>query len=393
MPFLGGAQQWRKILQNPIVEEIPLISVSLGTKRFIKCIRFGKRGNGKKAYIQAGLHADETPGFLVMHHLIQQLESINTESGILGEIILVPVANPIGLSQWRDEILQGRFDFFNNINFNRNYIDIATRISDRIKDELCNIPEKNIALIRKTAGEAIQSIEPEDEVAQLKQQLFSLSYDADIVLDLHCEHEAMLHIYMGETLWDNAEDLSAHMGAQITLLADDSGVTPFDEACAKYWWQLAEKFPDYPIPPACLAATIELRGVCDVSNEAAAQDAANIIRFLQHRGLISGSAETPPEQTGIATPLSGVDYVKAPASGVVVFRKTPGDWVAEGEVIAEIISPFHMAPQARINAVHSETQGLMFARICDRIARPGRIIAKIAGKIPLEGKGDDLLTL
>ena len=44
-------------------------------------------------------------------------------------------------------------------------------------------------------------------------------------------------------------------------------------------------------------------------------------------------------------------------------------------------------------AVNSGTEGVLFSVNTDRFARPGRILAKIAGKKPLKEKGDDLLTL
>lgn len=59
---------------------------------------------------------------------------------------------------------------------------------------------------------------------------------------------------------------------QAGLHADDSGVTPFDEACSRIWWRLAQRFPEHPIPPACLAATVELRGQTDLTHEMAAED-------------------------------------------------------------------------------------------------------------------------
>jgi predicted deacylase len=86
-------------------ERLNLPSASPGTSRSLSIIRYGMPGSGPKVYIQAGLHADEAPGFLVAYHLQQLLD----HAEIKGEIILVPVANPIGLSQWRDDLLHGRF--------------------------------------------------------------------------------------------------------------------------------------------------------------------------------------------------------------------------------------------------------------------------------------------
>jgi hypothetical protein len=186
--------------------------------------------------------------------------------------------------------------------------------------------------------------------------------------------------------------LSAQLGAEVTLLAEDSGVTPFDEACSRIWWQLAEKFPDYPIPSACLSATVELRGISDVSHKHGAQDAENIFLFLQRRGFIKGEVSELPPLRNEATPLRGVEHIKAAMPGVVVFLKEPGDRIEKGDVIAEIVNPLEEAMDNRITIVRSGIDGIVFSTKTDRYARPGRILAKIAGKEPIKDKGEDLLT-
>jgi predicted deacylase len=366
---------------------------SMGNERTLTVIRYGAQNGGKKAYIQAGIHADEAPGFVVMHHLINLLDQADAANKMDGQIIVVPVANPIGVSQWRDERLQGRFDFYDSINFNRRHLDITAQIADRVKDRLGDATEENIALIRKAAGEVLSSMAPVDEAKYLKHLLLSLSYDADIVLDLHCDDQAVLHVYLGTPLWPDAADLSAQLGADVTLLAEDSGVTPFDEACSRIWWQLAEKFPDHPIPSACLSATVELRGISDVSHEHGAQDAENIFLFLQRRGFIKGEAPELPPLRNEATPLRGVEHLKAPVPGVVVFLKEPGNRIRKGDVIAEIVNPLEDGVENRITTVKSGIEGVLFSINTDRYARPGRILAKIAGKIPINGKEENLLTL
>jgi predicted deacylase len=88
-----------------------------------------------------------------------------------------------------------------------------------------------------------------------------------------------------------------------------------------------------------------------------------------------------------------VEQVRAPAPGVVAFLKAPGDRIDKGEVIAEIVNPLEADSERRVTPVQSATAGLLFSINKDRFARPGRILAKIAGKIPLKAKGEDLLTL
>ncbi len=371
-----------------------LPAASMANARTLRILRYGSEDRRPKAYIQAGLHADEAPGYLVMHHLVEALDRIDAERGIRGEVVVVPAANPIGVSQWRDDRLQGRFNFSDGVNFNRGYPDLIATVADGVQDRLGEDADVNIRLIREAFGRALDEIQAPDEAAHLKRKLMRTAHDADIVLDLHCDCQAVMHVYIGTSLWPEARDLSAWLGAAATLLADDSGVTPFDEACSRVWWKLAARFPDHPVPPACLAATVELRGRADLSHTMAAEDAGNIIRFLAGRGLVRSPTGpvTPPALEHDATPLSAVEHLKAPAPGVVVYRKQPGNMVSAGEVVAELVNPLPSESAERVYPLRAAADGLLFARSADHFARPGRILAKIAGRKPLKGKGENLLT-
>ncbi|MCP4690182.1 MAG: succinylglutamate desuccinylase/aspartoacylase family protein, partial [Desulfobacterales bacterium] len=338
-------------MKTKTIEKHTLPCSSPGHGRFINVIRYGDKTAGKKAYLQAGLHADEPPGFVVMHHLIDLLDKADRSDKIKGEILLTPVANPIGLSQWTEDGPRGRFDLFNGINFNRRHPDLLDETAEKIKDRLGRNADDNVALIRGAMSEILASSTPLDEAEYLKHLLLTLSHDADIVLDLHCDSQALLHVYMGAPLWPDAADLPAQLGADVTLLAKKSGGNPYDEACGGIWWELAEKFPDAPIPPACLASTVEFRGQADVSHETAARDARNLYYFLQRRGFIRGDAPELPALVNEATPLRGVEHVLAPRAGVVVFLKDIGEFIEKGEVIAEIINPLGAEKEDRVTEV------------------------------------------
>lgn len=370
-----------------------LPSSSIGTRRNLVSIHFGEPCCGRKVYIQAGLHADEPPGYLVAVRLLALLAGAEEKGEIRGEIIVVPVANPIGLDQWNTESVQGRFDRADNVNFNRSHLEVAELAGERLTGKLTADPEHNIRLIRKAVTEVVAEMRPLGEAAFLKHLLFSLSHDADIVLDLHCDFQAVMHVYTGTALWPAARDLSAQLGAYATLLAADSGGCPFDEANSQIWWQLAEKFPDYPIPPACLAATVELRGNGDTFPAQTEQDARGLYTFLQRRGYLTGEAGPLPELLHEATPLEGVDYIKAEQSGILSYLKEPGEMVGKGEVIAQLVNPLAEPGQEATTVIVSTTEGVLFARSCDRFARPGKIVAKVAGREKLAGKGSHLLTL
>ena len=139
------------------------------------------------------------------------------------------------------------------------------------------------------------------------------------------------------------------------------------------------------MPFACFAATVELRGRADVDDDLAAADAAALLAFLRLRGAVAGEAPEVPPPPCRPTPLAGVDPLVAPVPGVVVYRAAPGDRVAAGEAVAEIVDPVgggRTVPRARAS-------GVLFARSAGRFAVPGRRLGKIAGAEPFRA-GDPL---
>src|SRR5690606_1261006 len=98
--------------------------------------RFGPPNRGKKVYLQAGLHADEWPGMLVLQHLMMLLEQAEHHQRLRGEVVCVPFANPIGLSQHVAGYLAGRFDLAGTGNFNRNFGDLVTPVSQLVAGKL-----------------------------------------------------------------------------------------------------------------------------------------------------------------------------------------------------------------------------------------------------------------
>lgn len=358
------------------VREHPLLSPALGTQRMLKSMHYGEPGEGEKVYLQASLHADELPGMLVLHHLKPLLAAAEAAGEIKGEIVLVPVANPIGLAQTLMHDQMGRFDFACGENFNRQHIDFAPQIQERLQSRLTQEETHNRLLIRQAMGELLDSLKAKTELESLRYTLMRLAYNADVVLDLHCDFEAVVHLYTGTPLWPQCEPLARYLGAEATLLAYESGGQPFDEACSQTWWKLQASLGEqFPIPLGCLSVTVELRGEQSVSHELAAQDAAAIFAFLQHRGVIGSEAPPLPELKRAASPLAGSESACAPHPGIIVFRKQPGDWVEIGDPLFEIIDPLN----ERESLILSRVSGVLYARENRRYATTGQWITKVAG--------------
>ena len=350
---------------------------TLGTAREVVSLHYGKSGHPRKVYVQGSLHADELPGMLVAHHLRRRLEALEASGALRCEVVVVPVANPIGLAQSLLRSAQGRFELHSGENFNRHYPALFAPVLRRVEGRLGADAAENTALIRAALREAVAATEATTELASLRKTLLGLACDAEVVLDLHCDGESVLHLYTETALWDEVEPPARLPGAQATLLASESGDHPFDEACAQTWWQLADHFgARAPVPPACIAVTVELRGEAEVDHGLAQRDADALIAFLRHRGLIDGGPVELPPLLQPATPLAGSESVKSPVAGVLVFRRRPGDAVVAGELLAEVVDPI----SGSVTPIRCRADGLMYAREPRRFVVAGGGVCKVAGR-------------
>jgi len=339
-------------------------------------------GTVRKAYLQAGLHADEFPGMLVLRILAGYLAEAEARGAVHGEILLVPQANPIGLAQTETSFLCGRLESGTGENFNRNYPDLSDLGSLSLGPDAAS----NVATIRAAMSAKLAAMQPDGAVAHLRRTLLTLAHDADLVLDLHADNEAEPHMYVGPAEWPAAEDIAAAIDARAVLLAEASGGSTFDEACSSPWWTLAANHPDLPIPQACLAATLEMGCNDDVDPERAAEQATALLRMLEGRGFVEGSGGHP-RLSCRATALTAMAQLRSPVTGLVAYHRRLGDWVHKGDLVATVIDPLGDETELR-----AETDGRLFARHSQPYAWPGRVIGKIAGDVPLDSRKGNLLS-
>lgn len=366
---------------------IALPAAAPGTERHLLVQRFGRPGARPKAYLQAALHADELPGVLVLRHLVQRLQALDQAGRVAGEIVVVPMANPIGMAQAIMQSHLGRYDLAAMSNFNRGWPDLLPAVAAAVADRLGPDAAVNVGLIRAALRAAADGLPSTGENAALRRLLCGLAVDADIVLDLHCDLEAAMHLYLGTPLWPDAADLAAETGAVAVLLAESSGGHPFDEALSSVWWRLARRFPDRPVPLACLAGTLEYRGLRDVGDVTAAPDAEALLRFLMRRGVVLGDPGQLPGRPVEATPLDGAAMIEAPVGGLALFEVAPGQHVAAGQRVCRIVDPLRAG---EVDVV-SPTTGPVFARALRGLVRAGEVVVKVAGATPLPGRSGKLL--
>jgi len=364
----------------------------------VTSLHFGPAGH-RRALLQCGLHADEIPPMLVAQHLRRRLQALEEAGLLLGEVVLLPACNPIGLTQQVWGRLQGRFELASGQNFNRHYPALAEAAARRFAaqgqrlgaDPAANARALRAALLAAldegaegkegAPGQALSALQ------RLRQTLLRLALPAELVLDLHCDNEAVLHLYATPDHEATARQLGRCLGAPLLLLAADSGDAPFDEALSGLWPRLRAHLGE-AVPLACFAATVELRGECDVDHALAAADAQGLLHFLQQQGFVREGPPPPPMPTAVpgqapppdcvARPLAACLPLQAPATGLLVWHLPVGQWVQAGQPLVDLVCPVTGSSQTLCSPV----DGLLFARELQRWARAGQSIAKVAGLQP-----------
>ena len=371
-------------------EVIALPTMTPGTGRNLTVHRFGKKAVRPKVYIHAALHADELPATMVVHHLMPMLETAEAEGRIRGEIIVVPVANPIGLNQNLGSYFSGRFDLSTRENYNRNFPADWAVVADAVRDRLTEDAEANVALIRDAACAYVAEQKPASELDALRWKLLELSIDADYVLDLHCAATALVYLMIYKDCLDiGARDLSADIGSRASFLIDwYADKRTFMTTTASLWSRVREAAPDFAVPQGLMSCVVEYRGRLDVSDVFGRPDAENLLRFLKRRGVVEGPFDPPPQALCTPVPVSHMVLVTAPAGGVVAYNKMLGEPIKAGDVVCEIINPLEPDPARARTPVPAPIDGIVFDMRNDHLARPGSVVYRMCSDQPQDRRAD-----
>lgn len=296
--------------------------------------RFDGDGSGPRVHLQAGVHADEIAGMLVLHQLLPRLQACRDQGRLKGTVTVVPQANPFGIGQFRQGRLLGRFHEATGQNFNRAF------------------------------DYALAMEHPASNLAQWQKSLLQLAADADLVLDLHTDDEALPYLYIHRSFWpEQGLALAAALQAQVVIVWDEGGDGSFEETIINH-------------AAPRLAATVELRGQADVSDALAQQDDDGLWAWLCINGVIDEVAVIS-EWQGEAVDMGCMETILAPRAGVLVFEKGLGDQVEAGERFARLIGrPGDAASEV---ILHAPQTGRMLTAHRERLVAQGAVVAKFTG--------------
>ena len=366
---------------------------SPGAQFTLPIYEFGQTKKGPKIYLQAGMHADEHPGMLVLHHLMDLLEKAEKENQLAAHFVILPVVNPLGLTHITHHHHYGRYHLTNGLNYNRGWPDFAQILAsqDGFTDGLCQDAEANQAYVRSLISQWLASSSPVTALEKHRHIVMSYCFDADMVLDLHCDDVALNHLYIVPQNLPRYQGLADRMGSQATLTAENSGGGSFDEVWTGLWIELQSRFPDVPWPAPVLSTTLEYRGQADVFDDISSQDAQGLFDFFCDEGLITKAPSTPLVPSVPPTDLAACEVLRVSQAGLIAYYVKLGDEVKTGDVIADLILLDGSHPARERVPIKAGTDGIIFSMMASKYVWPGTSIAKIAGQQKLASRGTYLL--
>jgi predicted deacylase len=359
------------------IKRVRLMSSSPGTIREIKVHTIGAPGAGPRVYVQAALHANEIPGLLIAHHLLAMVLEADRKGRVRGEIVIVPYANPIGLS---DNVLGnqvGREALDGSGNYNRGWPDLGSTVVPLLVGKLGADEVANRKTIRAGLHTVLDGVAVSNELVSLQIALLREAVDADYVVDIHTELVALAGMVVAPWSLPAMDALIAELAPGVTHVTE----TPllFDFATSKPWHDLAQAYPGAAVPQGCVSATVELRGVTDVNDDLARRDAEAMVHFLCHVGAIEGGERAIPPIAGKKTPHEAVIMHRTPVGGVIAYHQPLGTMVRKGDHIADVIDPAADNPTHARTAITAPREGIVYAYILNHLVRPNDIVVKIAG--------------
>jgi predicted deacylase len=371
-------------------ETISLPGAMPGTQRQLRIFSFGDPGARPKAYLQAGLHADEPAGMLVLRALCKLLAAAEDAGEVKGEIIVVPMANPLGVDQAVNGAVMGRFELRTGANFNRRWPDLAAGLADTVRRRIGGDADENAELVRRELKRRIAALQPESPVMAQRIALARRAYDADLIVDLHCDDEALSYMMAPDELWDEAKLFAADVGVHsLQPSGEDGDARCFDE-CFRAPWKVLRREVGERVPLACHAYTFEMGGVLDVDGKQAGRHAQGFFRYLRRIGCIGGTA--PRQRPNGPNEFRTFEMLDSPAGGLLLYRQQLGDWVSPGDVLAEIVDPTAPDLDSEPAVIKASMKGCVVSRRLSRQVAFGDFVVMLAGhEGPASGKSKSLL--
>ena len=370
----------------------PLVGDAPGRQTEFNYYRVGPAAATGKVYLQAAIHADEQPGILILHHLLELLRSADAAGELAAEFVLLPMVNPLGMGDIEFGKHQGRYNRASGVNYNRGWLELYDLLGADFTAGLDDDGGGNIARVRAALRDGAAALPENTAFEQWQKILVTEACDADYVFDLHCDDDALMYIYTLPQMADEMQQLADWTGAAATLVAEEGGGNSFDEVWPAVWLRLARENPDRPLPLPLLSCTLEYRGQIDTFDALNRRDAENLYGFFQDRGLIGGEPIGEKGSAAAATDLRATEFLRAPDAGLIVFCVELGQRVERGDRIADLLLLDGDNAFVERRPLLAGTSGLVLSRTVNKYVWANTNVAKIVGDEILESRSGNLLS-
>ena len=302
--------------------------------------------NAPSVYMQANMHGAEVQGNAVIFQLLELLKNCDIQANIT----LVPYANPVACNHKNGEYTLGRFDPITGVNWNRMYhfdesviAPFAQKYFDANEQDI-SAAFKQLLLneIEEKLDDHTWGLTTGQRIAY---QLQRLAHQADLVLDLHTGPISSKHLYCPEY----AQESASYFDIEHTILIPNGFDGAMDEATFCPWWSLQQAFDDLGRnfvmgkgPFAKESFTVELGSQEQIDLDVAKEDAASILAYLQHKGVITCTGNEqqeylPKEMIRYACYLKDYKALYSPMGGMVDYLAEFGKPLPAGEPLARIL--------------------------------------------------------
>jgi len=369
-----------------------LVGDTPGRTTELNYFRIGPQDATKKVYLQAALHADEQPGILVLHHLLQLLREADAAGELKARFVVFPMVNPLGMGDIEFGRHQGRYNLSTGVNHNRAWPVLYDAVGEELLTKLGVDADENLRQIRAALRNWVETLPQVTALDRWRQCLIGEACDADYVFDVHCDDDSLIHIFTLPQLAENMQQLANWTGAAATLLAEDSGGGSFDEVWPAIWLRLASECPDKPVPLAVVSCTLEYRGRFDTFDELNRRDAENLYGYFQEQGMIGGKPVGQKQEAPIPTDLRATEYLRAPQAGLLAYNVELEDWVEKGDRIADLIRLDGEGAFVERIPLLAGTSGRVISRKITKYVWANANVCKIVGSEILESRNGNLLS-
>lgn len=355
----------------PNISTIPLIQLASGDQLFIQSYQFTGENQGKKVYLQSNLHGAEIIGNAVIQDLINFLITLD-KTQLTGEILLVPVCNPLGVNQRSHYFSSGRYNPYDGKDWNRifwDYEKTGADISEFAEDyqdlEQDEIQEKYRQTLLNQFHQLAKSIRSSPGVSYnnyYRYQLQNLALDADYVIDLHSStNNALDYLYCFHSRTESANAFLLDRG----ILMNDYDGDAFDEAFIKPWLALERELAKLGknIRFEIESWTLELGSGLEMNPESVQKGIRGIKNYLATKGILSIEdfplASTPNHQIHL-TPKNTIQRYHSPAGGMIEFDVKLGETIHKNQKLYTILSFNKIGELPQTREVLAEEDGLIF---------------------------------